>query len=157
MPVKTKTATTTKPKSKTRAAFKKEMRKKLLSEKDHLLTELSMKIRNESNSDKKEIGDIYDIASSERERELTLMLGDRDRERLQVVDLALERLENKDYGLCEECAEPIGQERIRALPFTTLCIECKSRAEKGTNVLGRFGKETVPGMLERHAGDDDDF
>ncbi len=148
-----KRATATKPKS--RAAFQREMRKKLTQEKEHLLSELAMKIRQESDAEKKGIGDIYDIASNERERELTLMLGDRDRDRLGEVDTALERIEDKDYGLCEECGEPIGQERLRALPFTTLCVECKSRSEKGSKAAGRFAEKAPGGILEKLGPEDE--
>lgn len=148
-----KTATAAKPKS--RAAFQREMSKRLTKEKEHLLSELAMKIRQESDAEKKDIGDIYDIASNERERELTLMLGDRDRDRLSEVDTALERIEDKDYGLCEECGEPIGQERLRALPFTTLCVECKSRSEKNSIAAGRIAEKAPGGILEKLGPEDD--
>ncbi len=128
--------------------FKKEMRAILLEAKKKLLSELAMKVKNESNALKFEIGDIYDIASSERERELTLMLGDRDRDKLHQIDMALEWLDEKDYGLCEECGEPIGENRLRALPFTRVCVECKSKAEKETHFKGRF-EESPLGMVER--------
>ncbi len=68
-----------KPKSK--ISFKKEVTQKLLESKTKILQEVSSKVKSESNVLKFEIGDIYDIASSERERELSLTLGDRDREK----------------------------------------------------------------------------
>ncbi|HHD11457.1 MAG TPA: TraR/DksA family transcriptional regulator, partial [Deltaproteobacteria bacterium] len=105
------------------------MLERLLEEKKKLLNEVSQKVRTESDASKFEIGDIYDIASSERERELTLMLGDREREKLHEIDMALERLQDKDYGICEECGEPIGEARLRALPFTRVCVDCKTKAE----------------------------
>ena len=54
-----------------------------------------------------EIGDIYDTASNERERELSLILGDRDREKLAEIEDALERIENGNYWICDECGEKL--------------------------------------------------
>ncbi|MCK4847074.1 MAG: TraR/DksA family transcriptional regulator [Deltaproteobacteria bacterium] len=138
-----------KSKTVSRAVFKREMRKNLLKEKDVLLAEINEKVRHESEEGKFEIGDIYDIASNERERELTLMLGDRERVKIQEIDDALERLSDKYYGICEECEEPIGQERLRALPFTTSCIECKSNNEQASRFKGKFGDELPVKILEK--------
>jgi DnaK suppressor protein len=55
----------------------------------------------------------------------------RDRERKLIVKMqeTLQRLEAGDFGVCEECGEAIGVERLKARPVTTLCIECKSNQE----------------------------
>lgn len=132
-----------------RGSFLKEVRQKLLATKNRLLAEVAHKVKSESDVLKFELGDIYDIASTERERELTLMLGDREREKLHEIDRALERLDDKDYGLCEECGEPIGEERLRAMPFTRVCFECKSKSEKETFIKGRVEEETPLGILEK--------
>ena len=87
-----KAKTAEKPKSK--IPFKKEMTQKLLDAKEKILQEVSQKVKSESNVLKHEIGDIYDIASIERERELTLMLGDRDRDKLSEIEDALERIKD---------------------------------------------------------------
>ncbi len=133
-----------------RASFKKEVTKKLLDAKTRILQEVSQKIKHESDSLKFEIGDIYDIASSERERELTLSLGDRDREKLSEIDEALERINDNIYGICEECGEPIAEDRLRALPFTRVCVECQSKNEKEMKIRGRIiEEETGLGIMER--------
>lgn len=135
-------------------AFKKEMKAMLLENKKRLLSEINMKIKNESDTQKFEIGDIYDIASSERERELTLMLGDRDREKIQQVYVALEWLEEDEYGLCEECGEPVGDNRMRALPFTRVCVECKSKHERNSLYKGRL-EDGPLGMGDKPDNDED--
>lgn len=48
---------------------------------------------------------------------------------LQQVNLALEKVKKKTYGMCDSCGKPIGIARLKALPFATLCIGCKSRQE----------------------------
>lgn len=75
-------------------------------------------------------GDIYDQASSERDRELGLLLGDREREKIHSIDEALLRIDDGDYGICEECDEDIPLGRLKAMPFTRHCVKCKSELEK---------------------------
>ena len=45
---------------------------------------------------------------------------------LKKIDQALARIESGTYLVCESCAEPIGEERLQALPTSTLCIACAS-------------------------------
>jgi len=75
-------------------------------------------------------GDIYDQASSERDRELGLLLGDREREKIHSIDEALLRINEGEYGICEECDEDIPLGRLKAMPFTRHCVKCKSELEK---------------------------
>ena len=53
---------------------------------------------------------------------------------IRKIDQALERLENGTYGICEACEEEISEERLKARPVTTLCIECKTIQEKRENI-----------------------
>jgi len=160
-----KKAVSAKPKKTVRAAkaggkkvpFKKEMTEKLVTAKTKILQEVSHKIRSESNVHKFEIGDIYDIASNERERELALTLGDRDRGKLAEIEDALERLNDSSYGECEECGEPIAENRLRALPFTRVCVECQSRSEREERIKGRFSEETGLGIMEKSESEDEEF
>jgi len=48
---------------------------------------------------------------------------------LEQVNQALKRLDAGEYGTCVECDEPIGEARLRALPYATLCIQCAEEAE----------------------------
>ena len=151
-----KAKTAEKPKSK--VPFKKEMTQKLLEAKEKILQEVSQKVKSESNVLKHEIGDIYDIASIERERELTLMLGDRDRDKLSEIEDALERIKDTSYGGCEECGEPIAEDRLRALPFTRVCVECQSKNERELKIKGgRYEEDTGLGIMERSESDEEEF
>lgn len=140
-----------------RESFKKEVTKKLLKAKQDLLSEVTEKVKNESNSLKFEIGDIYDIASNERERELTLMLGDRDREKLAEIEEAFERIKNGSYGICDECGEPIAEARLFAMPFTKVCIDCKSKDEKEKGSRKRYEEEAGLPILEKTETDEEEF
>jgi DnaK suppressor protein len=70
-----------------------------------------------------------DRAALESDRNATLRIRDRERKLINKIDEALERIADGSYGVCEECGEDIGAERLRARPVTTLCIECKNEQE----------------------------
>lgn len=86
-------------------------------------------------------GDIYDQASSERDRELGLILGDREREKLHSIDEALLRIDEGEYGICEECEEEIPLGRLKAMPFARHCVKCKSDLEKLQAQTRRFEED----------------
>ena len=86
-------------------------------------------------------GDIYDQASSERDRELGLLLGDREREKLHSIDEALLRIAEDEYGICEECEEEIPLGRLKAMPFARHCVKCKSDLEKLQAQTRRFEED----------------
>ena len=88
-------------------------------------------MRAESDHLKHDIGDFYDHASSDRDRELALMLADREREKLTYVDDALKRIDLGTYGICESCDEEIDKDRLLAMPFTKLCLSCQEDLERG--------------------------
>jgi DnaK suppressor protein len=83
------------------------------------------------------LGDLYDQASSERDREMVLLMGDREREKLNAIDESLLRIKEDEYGICEECEEEIPLGRLKAMPFTRHCVNCKSDLEKLQAQTGR--------------------
>jgi RNA polymerase-binding transcription factor len=70
-----------------------------------------------------------DRAALESDRNATLRIRDRERKLLSKIEEALERINDGTYGVCEECGEAIGVERLKARPVTTLCIDCKADQE----------------------------
>ena len=83
--------------------------------------------------------DTYDIASDERDREISLLLSDRERRKLQQIDDALHRLESEDFGMCEECGGEIATGRLEAMPFTRLCVTCQSEFEQAQRTVQNEG------------------
>ncbi|MBI3076184.1 MAG: TraR/DksA family transcriptional regulator, partial [Deltaproteobacteria bacterium] len=71
-----------------KAMTPKQMKKMLLDMRAQLLQGISENVKAESGTEKTEIGDLYDLATSERDRELSLLLGDRDRAKLKEIDSA---------------------------------------------------------------------
>jgi len=72
-----------------------------------------------------------DMATSTFDRELDATLEGNEERLLQAIDAALQRIEDGTYGICQNCGQPIGAERLEALPWTTRCIDCKRREERG--------------------------
>jgi RNA polymerase-binding protein DksA len=73
---------------------------------------------------------IADSATETYMRELDGGLEENVGHLLQAVDAALVRIDDGTYGTCEVCGRDIGEERLRAVPYATLCIEHK-RAQEG--------------------------
>jgi DnaK suppressor protein len=82
--------------------------------------------------------DPTDRASMESSRNSILRIRDRERKLIFKIQEALQRLNDGEYGICEECGEEIGIERLKARPVTTLCIGCKSDQEIAERKAKRF-------------------
>ncbi|THB66411.1 MAG: RNA polymerase-binding protein DksA [Desulfovibrio sp.] len=80
--------------------------------------------------------DPADRATMESDRAFTLRLRDRERKLIKKIQSAIQRLEDGEYGICEECGEDIGPARLKARPVTKLCIHCKSKQEEEETVRG---------------------
>jgi len=74
--------------------------------------------------------DPTDRASVESDRNFELRIRDRERKLVHKIRQALKRIDDGEFGLCENCEEEIGTERLRARPVTTLCIDCKTEQER---------------------------
>jgi RNA polymerase-binding transcription factor DksA len=64
----------------------------------------------------------------EREHEMSLVINARDM--VLQTERALDRIDNKSYGNCEDCSNPIGKERLQVFPRATLCMICKQKEER---------------------------
>jgi len=72
-----------------------------------------------------------DHASEVFQRELDDGLDENAVHLVSEIDGALERIENGTYGTCVACGRPIGEERLEAVPWATLCIDDQRRLERG--------------------------
>jgi len=111
--------------------FLKEMKKMLLKMREELLEDVTRAVKEESNHLRFDVGDFYDHASEDRQRELALTLSNRERDKLMLIEQALKRVEEGTYGICEVTGEKIGEARLRVLPFTMLSVEAQEEIEKG--------------------------
>ncbi len=111
--------------------FLNEMKEMLVQMRKELLKDVIRSVKEESDHLRFDVGDFYDHASEDRQRELALTLSNRERNKLVHIDAALKRIEEGTYGFCDVTGEKIGEERLRALPFTTLSIEAQEEMERG--------------------------
>jgi DnaK suppressor protein len=80
------------------------------------------------------IPDLVDRASAETDRALELRTRDRQRKLISKIDAALRRIDDGDYGYCEETGEPISLKRLIARPTATLSLEAQERHERREKV-----------------------
>ena len=113
-----------------RKKFLAKMRQSVLEMKAKLLGEIDSELKAEREGNKDEGMDTYDLASEERDREISFILSDRERVKIKQMDDALERIEDGSYGVCESCGLEIGEERLLAMPFSRLCRDCQQDQER---------------------------
>jgi len=74
--------------------------------------------------------DLADVASDEIDRKMIEAMGTQELKRLGMTDAALTRIKQGKYGLCIKCGKKIPHERLEAIPYALMCIECKTAEEK---------------------------
>ena len=72
-----------------------------------------------------------DVATITHDREIDYTLEENEERVLAAIDAALKRIDDGTFGICRSCGQPIAIERLEALPYTTQCIDCKRREERG--------------------------
>ena len=120
-----------------RKSFLKKMREKLLEMRAQLVRNVQSDLQEGREQTKDEGMDTYDIASDARDREISLILNDRDRDKALAIDDALARIDEGTYGVCDSCESDIAEARLEALPFTRLCVSCQAEREKEAKSMKR--------------------
>lgn len=82
------------------------------------------------------VPDPADRATIEEEHALELRTRDRERKLLKKVQAAIKRIDEGEYGYCEETGEPIGVRRLLARPTATLSLEAQERREIKQKMFG---------------------
>jgi RNA polymerase-binding protein DksA len=89
-----------------------------------------------SNEDFKEImegeepKDLVDVASDDMDRKMIEAIGAQELKRLKLIESAITRIKQGKYGHCIKCGKRIPQDRLIAIPYALMCIECKSEEER---------------------------
>jgi len=82
------------------------------------------------NIDAIEKGDEIDLATGEISRELDARISMRKHRQLKEIEDALERIKLGDYGTCDDCGEPIPEQRLRLFPAARLCVKCQEEMDQ---------------------------
>jgi DnaK suppressor protein len=118
---------------------KKELKKfqELLEEKRKVVLERARQMLSEGMVlDANDLPDEMDLASSEYIQSFEFRLRGREKSLLSKLDLALKKIDDGSFGICEICEEPIGKKRLEARPETSLCIKCKEDQEREERTMG---------------------
>ena len=103
-------------------------RQKLVDWRDDLVEESRETISNLQH-EVRDVGDEAERATRETENSLELRTRDRYRKLLNKIEKALNRIEEGEYGYCDETGEEIGLDRLEARPIATLCLDAQERWE----------------------------
>lgn len=71
-----------------------------------------------------------DLATDAYDREFSLDLASNERKLLYEIDEALKKIEEGSFGICEQCKSHIAKTRLKAIPYTRLCLKCQEEKEK---------------------------
>ena len=126
--------------SASKALNKKELKKfqELLEDKRKAVLERARQMLSVENMalDTNDLPDEMDLASSEYLQSFEFRLRGREKSLLSKLDLALKKIDDGTFGICEICEEPIGKKRLEARPETNLCIRCKEDQERDERTFG---------------------
>lgn len=119
----------------------KKARERLESELKRLTDEMAQMQTSASTGEERREGSPFgkreEEATETLELEKRLTLENRVRQDIAEVEHALDKIEKGIYGLCDNCGQPISDERLEALPQASLCIKCKA-------LLTKNGKTSPP-------------
>ena len=72
---------------------------------------------------------LADLGTDSFEQDITLGLMENESDELNEIEEALERIKDGSFGLCESCKKKIPKERLKAIPYARLCVNCKKKEE----------------------------
>ena len=99
---------------------------------------------NKKSNEVEQMADISDDAARSYGKKLQGDLEEREWVKLKQVEAALKKVEDREYGICEQCGQEILETRLEIMPYTEFCIQCLSEIEKNTsldNQKNQFTKE----------------
>ena len=74
--------------------------------------------------------DEADAAADDIDRKMIEALGSAEMKRFKLIDNAIARIKTGKYGLCVKCGKRIPHDRLEAIPYALLCVDCKSEEER---------------------------
>jgi DnaK suppressor protein len=109
---------------------KEMIRKKLSGDMERIKRNANLTMDTITNPNPDHLNDEVDVATEESHQTLSLRLRDRESMLLNKIEKTLDRIDEDDFGCCEDCGNDIGLKRLLARPVATLCIACKEEQEK---------------------------
>jgi len=109
----------------------KSYRDRLLERREGLVGQVQAAEAYSRERDAEATQDPADMAANAYTKELLMSMSTNDRQLLDSIDQALDRIEEGEYGKCDNCGEAIHEKRLEALPWAQHCVDCQELNEKG--------------------------
>ena len=106
----------------------KKIGKSLIAERELILSKLG---DNDLSVDESETPDPVDLAVRNYSKNVMLAVSENESKQLTMINDALERIEDDEYGLCQNCENDINPKRLNAVPWAKYCLNCQELLEKG--------------------------
>ena len=106
----------------------KEVKEKLLAERALLIEKLK---GNDLSVDDSETPDPVDLAVRNYSKNVMLAVSENESRQLALIDEAIIRVDDKEYGQCLNCEKDINPKRLAAIPWARYCLDCQSLLEQG--------------------------
>ena len=106
-------------------------KKKLLNRRDELVKTITRTEEEGRQADDDPTVDLADKAANSYTKEFLFGQTSTDRNMLNMIDEALKRIRNEDYGQCLSCQEEMQTKRLEAVPCAKHCIACQEKMEQG--------------------------
>ena len=106
----------------------KDIKEKLLAEREVLIQKLK---DNDLSVDDAETPDPVDLAVRNYSKNVMLAVSENESKQLALIDEALLRIDDDEYGVCQNCEKEINPKRLAAVPSARFCLECQELLEKG--------------------------
>jgi len=106
----------------------KSIKESLVAERDMLIEKLK---DNDLSIDDAETPDPVDLAVRNYSKNVMLAVSENESKQLLLVDEALLRVEDEEYGLCQNCEKEINPKRLAAIPWARYCLSCQELLEQG--------------------------
>jgi DnaK suppressor protein len=105
-----------------------EIKEKLLNERELLIQKLK---GSDLSVDDSETPDPVDLAVRNYSKNVQLAVSENESMQLTLIDEALLRIDDKEYGSCQNCEKEINPKRLAAIPWARYCLDCQELLEKG--------------------------
>lgn len=106
----------------------KEIKKNLVAEREVISKKLN---GSDLSIDDSETPDPVDLAVSNYSKNVQLSLSENESRQLDLVNEAIERIDDDEYGICQNCEEEINPKRLAAVPWARYCLDCQELREQG--------------------------
>ncbi|MEZ5306377.1 MAG: TraR/DksA family transcriptional regulator [Pyrinomonadaceae bacterium] len=106
----------------------KQIKAMLIAERDVITGKLS---HNDLSVDDSETPDPVDLAVRNYSKNVMLAVSENESRQLTMINEALERIEDDEYGLCQNCEAEINPKRLNAIPWAQYCLDCQELVERG--------------------------